>query len=94
MDSIYSNGCKTFLNDNRLEGFKKVHWGPCAATKSCDNSEYKHVNKSVGEPMSGVYGVYPESGFIVDLNSSEPETLARLRLLKKNEWLDRSTRMV
>lgn len=47
---------------------KKIQgWG-----KGCLNdyycSEFNHVNTSVGEVMSGLYGYYPDSGFIYDVS--------------------------
>ena len=56
--------------------------------------EYIFVNKTDTRELRGTYGVYPNSGYLVDFDSDRTLNKQKLDALQLENWIDSDTRAI
>ncbi|CAI5782253.1 kidney disease 1-like 3 [Podarcis lilfordi] len=71
-------------------------WGPPAAGGRGQASAWVFQNESTLQeyPIWGKFALYPGSGYLANLGRNKSYAKRTLRYLERNNWLDRSTRVV
>ena len=52
------------------------------------------MNDTNTKELKGVYGIYPDTGYLVDFDSDRTLNTEKLLALKTEEWLDPDTRAI